>query len=174
MYKDNKSALETQMVNRNRTRVRGKSAKQTIVYDRGHGRGKMKFVAVLARSIGLFAVTFGITISFVLLNHEKPHPIKPEPMARSFVLWLHGLGDSGPANEPIKTFFTSQVFANTKWSFPSAPSNPVTCNCKLSSVFILYVFVCKCRSSSFFVEARCIFCFNLISQLRDFKCSNIN
>ncbi|GLT41334.1 hypothetical protein SLA2020_154070 [Shorea laevis] len=48
--------------------------------------------------------------------------------ARSFVLWLHGLGDSGPANEPIKTLFTSPEFRNTKWSFPSAPSNPVTCN----------------------------------------------
>ncbi|KAG6418991.1 hypothetical protein SASPL_121199 [Salvia splendens] len=47
-------------------------------------------------------------------------------MARSFVLWLHGLGDSGPANEPIKTFFTSAVFANTKWSFPSAPNNPLS------------------------------------------------
>lgn len=52
-----------------------------------------------------------------------------EPMARSFVLWLHGLGDSGPANEPIKTLFTSPQFRNTKWSFPSAPHAPVTCNC---------------------------------------------
>ncbi|KAI5414508.1 probable carboxylesterase SOBER1-like [Lathyrus oleraceus] len=49
-------------------------------------------------------------------------------MARNFVLWLHGLGDSGPANEPIKTFFTSPQFRNTKWSFPSAPYVPVTCN----------------------------------------------
>ncbi|KAK9084729.1 hypothetical protein Sjap_025140 [Stephania japonica] len=49
-------------------------------------------------------------------------------MARTFVLWLHGLGDSGPANEPIKTFFTSPEFRNTTWAFPSAPSNPVTCN----------------------------------------------
>ncbi|KAK9091970.1 hypothetical protein Syun_026881 [Stephania yunnanensis] len=49
-------------------------------------------------------------------------------MARTFVLWLHGLGDSGPANEPIKTFFTSPAFRNTTWAFPSAPSNPVTCN----------------------------------------------
>ncbi|KAL8461547.1 hypothetical protein ACS0TY_032073 [Phlomoides rotata] len=88
----------------------------------------MKFIALSAKSVALFAVTFGITISFVLLNRENPPPTKPGPMARSFVLWLHGLGDSGPANEPIKTFFTSQVFANTKWSFPSAPSNPVTCN----------------------------------------------
>ncbi|KAM7270030.1 hypothetical protein ACFE04_029244 [Oxalis oulophora] len=48
--------------------------------------------------------------------------------SRSFVLWLHGLGDSGPANEPIKTLFTSPQFKTTKWSFPSAPNNPVTCN----------------------------------------------
>ncbi|XP_024962148.1 probable carboxylesterase Os04g0669500 [Cynara cardunculus var. scolymus] len=48
--------------------------------------------------------------------------------SRSFILWLHGLGDSGPANEPIKTFFTSPLFTNTRWSFPSAPSQPVTCN----------------------------------------------
>ncbi|KAF8031481.1 hypothetical protein BT93_D0635 [Corymbia citriodora subsp. variegata] len=50
-------------------------------------------------------------------------------MARSFVLWLHGLGDSGPANEYIKTRFTSPKFKLTEWSFPSAPPNPVTCNC---------------------------------------------
>ncbi|XP_027338754.1 probable carboxylesterase SOBER1-like [Abrus precatorius] len=48
--------------------------------------------------------------------------------SRSFVLWLHGLGDSGPANEPIKSLFTSTEFSNAKWSFPSAPSAPVTCN----------------------------------------------
>ncbi|EPS62356.1 hypothetical protein M569_12435, partial [Genlisea aurea] len=47
---------------------------------------------------------------------------------RTFVLWLHGLGDSGPANEWIKTFFESPVFGNTEWSFPSAPMSPVTCN----------------------------------------------
>lgn len=91
---------------------------------------KMKATAVLTKSITLSAVTLGITIALVLLNHQDPSPIRPDPMARSFVLWLHGLGDSGPANEPIKTFFTSAAFANTKWSFPSAPSNPVTCNCK--------------------------------------------
>ncbi|CAM0902370.1 unnamed protein product [Alopecurus aequalis] len=53
------------------------------------------------------------------------------PMAarnRSFVLWLHGLGDSGPANEPIRTFFSSPEFRLTKWAFPSAPNAPVSCN----------------------------------------------
>ncbi|KAA8520168.1 hypothetical protein F0562_014424 [Nyssa sinensis] len=53
---------------------------------------------------------------------------KPDSMARSFILWLHGLGDSGPANEPIKTLFTSSEFRNATWSFPSAPLSPVTCN----------------------------------------------
>ncbi|KAL9287722.1 putative carboxylesterase SOBER1-like protein [Arabidopsis thaliana] len=51
-----------------------------------------------------------------------------DSMARTFILWLHGLGDSGPANEPIKTLFRSQEFRNTKWLFPSAPPNPVSCN----------------------------------------------
>ncbi|CAN6269690.1 unnamed protein product [Urochloa humidicola] len=47
---------------------------------------------------------------------------------RSFVLWLHGLGDSGPANEPIRNFFSAPEFRLTKWSFPSAPRSPVSCN----------------------------------------------
>jgi predicted esterase len=47
---------------------------------------------------------------------------------RSFVLWLHGLGDSGPANEPIRNFFTAPEFRLTKWAFPSAPNAPVSCN----------------------------------------------
>ncbi|WCJ20124.1 alpha/beta-Hydrolases superfamily protein [Euphorbia peplus] len=47
---------------------------------------------------------------------------------RSFIVWLHGLGDSGPANEPIKNLFSSPHFSSTKWSFPSAPNSPVTCN----------------------------------------------
>ncbi|GJN01383.1 hypothetical protein PR202_ga18648 [Eleusine coracana subsp. coracana] len=47
---------------------------------------------------------------------------------RSFILWLHGLGDSGPANEPIRTFFSASEFRLTKWAFPSAPNAPVSCN----------------------------------------------
>ncbi|CAL5070654.1 unnamed protein product [Urochloa decumbens] len=47
---------------------------------------------------------------------------------RSFVLWLHGLGDSGAANEPIRNFFSAPEFRLTKWSFPSAPRSPVSCN----------------------------------------------
>ncbi|CAA7030986.1 unnamed protein product [Microthlaspi erraticum] len=49
-------------------------------------------------------------------------------MARTFILWLHGLGDSGPANEHIKMVFKSPELSNTRWLFPSAPPNPVTCN----------------------------------------------
>ncbi|KFK28801.1 hypothetical protein AALP_AA7G050000, partial [Arabis alpina] len=49
-------------------------------------------------------------------------------MARTFILWLHGLGDSGPANEPIKEVFKSSELKNTKWLFPTAPYSPVSCN----------------------------------------------
>ncbi|KAF3790385.1 putative carboxylesterase SOBER1-like [Nymphaea thermarum] len=55
-------------------------------------------------------------------------PAETMPPPRAFILWLHGLGDSGPANEPIKSFFTSREFAATRWSFPSAPVMPVSCN----------------------------------------------
>ncbi|KAG8385800.1 hypothetical protein BUALT_Bualt03G0082900 [Buddleja alternifolia] len=122
-----------------RGKVRLKSANQII--RRRHGTDKMKSASLLAKSIALFAVTFGISISFVLLNQQNPSLIKPDPMARSFVLWLHGLGDSGPANEPIKSLFTSPEFRNTKWAFPSAPSNPVTCNFIYGgmSAFNLYI-----------------------------------
>ncbi|XP_028053791.1 probable carboxylesterase SOBER1-like isoform X2 [Camellia sinensis] len=91
-------------------------------------------VSVLVKPIAVLAVTFSSTIFFVLLlSNPKTQPLSQsrEPggsMARSFVLWLHGLGDSGPANEPIKSLFTSPEFRNTAWSFPSAPSTPVTCN----------------------------------------------
>ncbi|KAL6990704.1 lysophospholipase [Sarracenia purpurea var. burkii] len=87
----------------------------------------------LAKPIAVAAVTFGSTLLFVLLlsppkYSPSPSSRPPNSMARSFILWLHGLGDSGPANEPIKMFFTSPQFRNTVWSFPSAPSQPVTCN----------------------------------------------
>ncbi|VVB12099.1 unnamed protein product [Arabis nemorensis] len=49
-------------------------------------------------------------------------------MARTFILWLHGLGDSGPPNEPIKKVFKSSELKNTRWLFPTAPYNPVSCN----------------------------------------------
>ncbi|CAD6261827.1 unnamed protein product [Miscanthus lutarioriparius] len=47
---------------------------------------------------------------------------------RSFVLWLHGLGDSDPANEPIRNLFSATEFRLARWSFPSAPRAPVSCN----------------------------------------------
>ncbi|XP_027331792.1 probable carboxylesterase SOBER1-like isoform X2 [Abrus precatorius] len=78
----------------------------------------------------VFAITLSSAILFLLSfpnNHYLPRQHSMS-MAPSFILWLHGLGDSGPPNEPIKTFFTSPRFRNTKWSFPSAPSAPVTCN----------------------------------------------
>ncbi|GKV01923.1 hypothetical protein SLEP1_g14434 [Rubroshorea leprosula] len=86
--------------------------------------------ALLRKPIVLPAVALGSTIVFIMFSHcfQSPSRKLDSTASRSFVLWLHGLGDSGPANEPIKTFFTSSAFRNTKWSFPSAPSNPVTCN----------------------------------------------
>ena len=50
-----------------------------------------------------------------------------EEMARNLILRLHGLGDSGPNNVPIKNFFFAPEFVNTKWLFPSAPAQRVTC-----------------------------------------------
>ncbi|XP_022132897.1 carboxylesterase SOBER1-like [Momordica charantia] len=47
-------------------------------------------------------------------------------VGRSFIVWLHGLGDSGPPNQPIMNLFTAPEFDHTSWSFPSAPPNPVT------------------------------------------------
>ncbi|CAI9260900.1 unnamed protein product [Lactuca saligna] len=81
------------------------------------------------KPVALLAFTFSITIFTILLSSPSQATIDSKSMAsRSFILWLHGLGDSGPANEPIKALFTSPQFANTRWSFPSAPSQPVTCN----------------------------------------------
>lgn len=116
---------------------------------KGNGRPEMNSTILLAKKpIALLAVTLGITIFLVLLSQPNPSSFSssskpPNPiMARSFVLWLHGLGDSGPANEPIKTLFTSPEFRNTLWSFPSAPSNPVSCNCKFfhHQIYLLFCF----------------------------------
>ncbi|KAF7119462.1 hypothetical protein RHSIM_Rhsim13G0147900 [Rhododendron simsii] len=99
-------------------------------------KSSTSLLLLLAKPIAVLAVTVGSTVVFVLLlsqpknppSHSTPPSRSRDSMARSFVLWLHGLGDSGPANEPIKTLFTSPEFRNTRWSFPSAPSQPVTCN----------------------------------------------
>uniref|UniRef100_A0A2N9IWJ7 Phospholipase/carboxylesterase/thioesterase domain-containing protein n=1 Tax=Fagus sylvatica TaxID=28930 RepID=A0A2N9IWJ7_FAGSY len=84
----------------------------------------MKLV-LLAKPIAVLAITLSSTIWFVLLSHsnqQQPSSLKlkpkPDSMARSFVLWLHGLGHSGPANEPIKSLFTSPEFKEHNLVFP--------------------------------------------------------
>ncbi|XP_057537808.1 carboxylesterase SOBER1-like isoform X2 [Amaranthus tricolor] len=88
-------------------------------------------ISLLSKPIVVLLISLVITLLFICISNPNPNP-SPNKMAagrnRSFILWLHGLGDSGPANEPLKTFFTSPEFNTSKWSFPSAPSNPVTCN----------------------------------------------
>ncbi|PON91330.1 Phospholipase/carboxylesterase/thioesterase [Trema orientale] len=83
---------------------------------------------LLAKPIVILTLTLSGTLLFILHSQPSPSSRRPDSMARSFVLWLHGLGDSGRANEPIKTLFTSPEFRDTIWSFPTAPANPVTCN----------------------------------------------
>ncbi|KAK1317632.1 hypothetical protein QJS10_CPA05g00969 [Acorus calamus] len=87
--------------------------------------------------ITIASTTTCLLILFIFFFHQNPFSysyshspllIASPAMARSFVLWLHGLGDSGPANEPIKNLFTSPQFKNTRWSFPSSPHSPVSCN----------------------------------------------
>ncbi|KAG1327173.1 Lysophospholipase [Cocos nucifera] len=94
---------------------------------------------VFLKPLALVAITLAATSLFTsFVQHRTPRPLPDRPMAtvaRSFVLWLHGLGDSGPANEPIRTFFSSPEFKHTKWSFPSAPHAPVSCNSKDDSFF---------------------------------------
>nr|CAD1823122.1 unnamed protein product [Ananas comosus var. bracteatus] len=88
-------------------------------------RLRLSSLAVLAFTV--FASAFLLLPRRSAVNPPPPPP-SPSMAARSFVLWLHGLGDSGPANEPIRTFFTSPEFNLTKWAFPSAPHAPVSCN----------------------------------------------
>ncbi|XP_041028402.1 probable carboxylesterase SOBER1-like isoform X2 [Juglans microcarpa x Juglans regia] len=83
---------------------------------------------LFAKPLFLLGFALSSTILFLHFCQTNQPSSKADLMARSFVLWLHGLGDSGPANEPIQTLFNSTEFRNTVWSFPSAPSNPVTCN----------------------------------------------
>lgn len=86
----------------------------------------------LLRPIVIFSITLAAAAFSAYFLRRRSGFLSPAnaelAMARSFILWLHGLGDSGPANEPIRTFFSSPEFRNTKWSFPSAPSSPVSCN----------------------------------------------
>ncbi|ERM96958.1 probable carboxylesterase Os04g0669500 isoform X1 [Amborella trichopoda] len=89
-----------------------------------------------------FILTSVLALLFLFFQNQSPHQssllslgLQPPLMATShsrrlgLVLWLHGLGDNGPANVPIKSFFSSiPEFSHTKWLFPSAPSVPVSCN----------------------------------------------
>ncbi|XP_015959026.1 probable carboxylesterase SOBER1-like [Arachis duranensis] len=99
----------------------------------------MKFMPLnLIKAILVLLVTLTSAVFFVFQSPQTQNPSSSlstmssssssSSVGRSFVLWLHGLGDSGPANEPIKNLFTSPQFRNTKWLFPSAPNAPVTCN----------------------------------------------
>ncbi|KAG7546593.1 Phospholipase/carboxylesterase/thioesterase [Arabidopsis suecica] len=82
----------------------------------------------LLSSVFFFVIFFQNKSDLLSTSGISSSSRNPESMARTFILWLHGLGDSGPANEPIKTLFRSPEFRNTKWLFPSAPPNPVSCN----------------------------------------------
>lgn len=49
-------------------------------------------------------------------------------MASAVVIWLHGLGDTGPANERLQTVFTQSFMKGVKWVFPTAPTQRVSAN----------------------------------------------
>ncbi|KAG9455121.1 hypothetical protein H6P81_008025 [Aristolochia fimbriata] len=88
-------------------------------------------LALFLKPVSLLTITILATSLFVCFFSSRQSTVPSETggrMARSFMLWLHGLGDSGPANEPIRTFFSSPELRNAIWSFPSAPSTPVSCN----------------------------------------------
>jgi predicted esterase len=44
------------------------------------------------------------------------------------VIWLHGLGDTGPANARLQTVFTKSFMQGVKWVFPTAPTQRVSVN----------------------------------------------
>ncbi|OEL34305.1 putative carboxylesterase [Dichanthelium oligosanthes] len=91
----------------------------------------VRFLFTLAAAVGAAALLAASLRRRVPPPGLPAQPVPSSHMAgrnRSFVLWLHGLGDSGPANEPIRNFFSAPEFRLTKWSFPSAPRSPVSCN----------------------------------------------
>jgi lysophospholipase-2 len=57
----------------------------------------------------------------------------PAAGSGGFVVWLHGLGDCGRANEFIADHFSAAAFSDARWAFPTAPTAPVTCNRRCSS-----------------------------------------
>ncbi|XP_066344821.1 probable inactive carboxylesterase Os04g0669700 [Miscanthus floridulus] len=58
------------------------------------------------------------------MEEERP----PAAGSGGFVVWLHGLGDCGRANEVIANHFSAAAFSDARWAFPTAPTAPVTCN----------------------------------------------
>ncbi|CAD6259137.1 unnamed protein product [Miscanthus lutarioriparius] len=58
------------------------------------------------------------------MEEERP----PAAGSGGFVVWLHGLGDCGRANEFIANHFSAAAFSDARWAFPTAPTAPVTCN----------------------------------------------
>ena len=81
----------------------------------------------------LFTLAAAIAAASLLvasLRRRAPPPGLPAKLVpsshmagrnRSFMLWLHGLDDSRPANEPIRNLFSVTEFRLAKWSSPSAP-----------------------------------------------------
>ncbi|WOK99832.1 putative carboxylesterase [Canna indica] len=91
----------------------------------------LRRIPLFLRPLAVAVVTIAaVSLFAAFLRRQSPPTLPPygSISARSFVLWLHGLGDSGPANERIRTFFSSPEFNRTKWFFPSAPRSPVSCN----------------------------------------------
>eukprot|EP01018_Ginkgo_biloba_P037534 Gb_04997 [translate_table: standard] len=88
------------------------------------GRGRSVKLSI----VGVVLLSSVISVCMILGRTKQVDLEKRKEMAKSVILWLHGLGDSGPANMPIKKLFSAPQFANTKWLFPSAPSQRVTCN----------------------------------------------
>lgn len=131
----------------------------------------MNFVQSFPLFIKPFAVivlTLTATSLFSSLVHRQTltqtrTPPDPGPMAaaRSFILWLHGLGDSGPANEPIRTLFASPEFKTIKWLFPSAPHSPVSCNCKWVARLPIFQFLLNSVGTSGLLEKKNWFFFKI-------------
>ncbi|KAG6502262.1 hypothetical protein ZIOFF_042151 [Zingiber officinale] len=98
-----------------------------VVLVASHGRPCRRLLLLLLQRWGLPSSSF-------------LHPSSDPMAARSFILWLHGLSDSGPVNEPIRTFFSAPEFKLSKWSFPSAPRSSVSCNCTIPYMLLYFLF----------------------------------
>eukprot|EP00418_Pyrodinium_bahamense_P044550 CAMPEP_0179191926 /NCGR_PEP_ID=MMETSP0796-20121207/95336_1 /TAXON_ID=73915 /ORGANISM="Pyrodinium bahamense, Strain pbaha01" /LENGTH=289 /DNA_ID=CAMNT_0020896161 /DNA_START=72 /DNA_END=937 /DNA_ORIENTATION=- len=56
-----------------------------------------------------------------------PNDVRQESQHTALVIWLHGLGDTGKGWADLRTLHAASM-PWTKWSFPTAPVQPVTCN----------------------------------------------